>query len=200
MGILLSLSMVFWQTDTSGVSASNDQHLLMIFTAIGALSLLVLAIVTLVGGVVVGLGALKVLKEVKEIVGDVHSKTMPVLHKADVLIDELTPKIRIVSDNAVHITTTVREKVDEVGVTVSQMNRTAAGANEKTRGQVDHVDRMVSSVLTTTEDVTNTVVHSIRVPIKQAAGLVTGIRVALETLIKNFSGKDTRQGRGGWTP
>ncbi len=192
--------MVFWQTDTSVASASNDQHLVMIFTAIAALSLLVLAIVTLVGGAVVGMGALKVLKEVKEIASDVHRKAMPVLHKADVLIDELTPKIRSVSADVVHITATVREKVDEVGVTVSQMNRTAAAANEKTRSQVDHVDRMVSSVLSTTEDVTNTVVHGIKVPIRQAAGLVAGIRVALETLIKNFSGNDGRQGRGGWAP
>lgn len=206
MTILLSSAMAFLQTDTSTVA--NDQHLLMIFTAIGAISLAVLAIVMLVGGAVVGMGALKVLKDVKEIADDVRGKTMPVLQKASALIDkanvltdELTPRIHSVSADVVHITAVVREKVDEVGVTVSQMNRTAAAATEKTRGQVDHVDRMFSSVLTTTEDVTNTVVHSIKMPIKQVAGLVTGVRVALETLVKNFSGKDDRRSRqGGWAP
>lgn len=190
MNSLHSLGVALWQGSES--AGSSDQHWLMIFVGIVALSLLINAIITLVAG----LTALKVFKEVTGLLKDLHEKSSPIIEKTNALMDDLTPKIRSVTENVTQITYTVREKVDQVGETVSNINRTVQEANTKTRGQVDHVDRMVSSALHTTQDVADTVVHGIKVPIKQVAGIVAGLRVGLETLVKNFSSNNGR-GTGG---
>ena len=190
MNSLHSLGVVFWQGSEG--AGSSDQHWLMILVGIVALSLLINAIITLVAG----FAAMKAFKEVTGLLKDLHGKASPIIEKTNALMDDLTPKIRSVTENVTQITYTVREKVDQVGETVSHVNRTVQEANMKTRGQVDHVDRMVSSALHTTQDVADTVAHGIKVPIKQVAGIVAGLRVGLETLVKNFSPSNGR-GPGG---
>jgi uncharacterized membrane protein YgcG len=90
----------------------------------------------------------------------------------------------------------VRSKVDEVGVTVSEWNRTAQDANLKTRSQVNHMDRMVGSALTSTEQMAETVAHGIKVPLRQVAGVVAGVRATVDRLVENF-GQKNRRGYGG---
>lgn len=190
MNSLHSLGVALWQGNENAGSA--DQHWLMIFVGVVALSLLLNAFAT----VSAALSARKVFKEVLGLLKDLHEKSSPIIEKTNALINDLSPKIRSVTENVTQITYTVREKVDQVGETVSNINRTVQEANMKTRGQVDHVDRMVSSALHTTQDVADTVTHGIKVPIKQVAGIVAGLRVGLETLVKNFSPNNGR-GQGG---
>jgi uncharacterized protein YoxC len=158
----------------------------MLCIALIAGAMTVQAIVTLIAGI----GAWKMMQEFKGLAHDLHGKATPIMQKTSAVIDDLGPKIRTVSENMTQISYTVREKVDEVGETVSQVNRTVQETNLRTRGQVDHVDRMVSEVLTTTEDIAHTVSHGIRVPVKQVAGMIAGLRVAIETLVKNFTPKN----------
>jgi len=179
--------MILWQTPDQGLT-SHDGHLLVICIVAIATAMVVQAVIM----VVAGWQALKTLKEFKELAHDLHSQATPILQKTNEVITDLGPKIRTVSENVTQISYTVREKVDEVGETVSQVNRTVADANQRTRGQVDHVDRMMTTALNATEEVTDTVAKGIRIPIKQIAGVVTGLRVGLETLMKNFRPK----GRG----
>jgi len=191
MSALYSLSMALWQTPDQGLP-SRDEHWLMWCIALIAAAMTVQAIVTLIAGI----GAWKMMQEFKGLAHDLHGKATPIMQKTSAVIDDLGPKIRTVSENMTQISYTVREKVDEVGETVTQLNRTVSEANERTRGQVDHVDRMVSEVLTTTEDIAHTVSHGIRGPVKQVAGMISGLRVGIETLIKNFTPKNDR-GPGG---
>jgi ABC-type transporter Mla subunit MlaD len=191
MTALYSLSMAMWQTPDPGLP-SRDEHWLLICIALIAFAMLLQAFSTLAAG----LAARKTLKEIKELAHDLHTKVVPIMQKTSAVIDDLAPKIRTVSENMTQVSYTVREKVDEVGETVSQINRTVADANRRTRGQVDHVDRMVSEVLSTTEDVAHTVSHGIRGPVKQVAGMISGLRVGIETLVKNFTPKNGR-GPGG---
>ena len=185
MTALYSLSMALWQTPDPGLP-SRDEHWLLWCIALIAGAMALQAVVT----VVAGLRALKMLNEFKSLAADLHSQAMPIMRQTTELMNDVSPKVRAVTENVTQISYTVREKVDEVGETVSQLNRTMQISNEKARAQVDHVDRMVSSALATTEEVTETVTNGIRGPWRQIAGLITGLRVGIETLVRNFSPKD----------
>ncbi len=186
MTALYNLSVILWQTDPG--LPSRDEHWLMVCIAVIAFSMAIQAIVTLV----VGMGSLKMIKEFKGLAQDIHGKALPIMQRTNDVIEDLSPKIRTVSENVTQISYTVREKLDEVGETVTQINRTVAETNHKTRAQVDHVDRMMNSALETTEDVANTVAHGIRVPLRQVAGMIAGLRVGIDTLVKNFAPKNGR--------
>ncbi len=181
MNFLSSLGMTLWQADVT--ASSTDVHWIMIAVVTIAL---VLVLVLLASGIA-ALAVMKEIKHIKGIVTDVQGKAMPIIQKTQEIITDLQPKIRTVSENVTQVTYTVRGKVDEVGETVSQINRTVRETNQKTRGQVDHVDRMVSNALSATEDVSHKVVHGVKVPLRQVAGVVAGLRVGLETLVANFS-------------
>jgi methyl-accepting chemotaxis protein len=187
MNTLHSLSMVLWQS-ADAPAPQSERHYLIFFIGVVAFSLLVNALVTM-GATI---ATMKTLKEVKELAHDVHSKLLPIMQKTTDVVDDLAPKIRTISENATQISYTVREKVDLVGETVTQVNRTVNEANQRTRGQVDHVDRMVTEALVATEEITHTVAHGIRIPIKQVAGMIAGLRVGIDTLVKNFTPKNNR--------
>ncbi len=78
---------------------------------------------------------------------------------------------------------TVRVKVEELGVTVSELNETMREINGRTRVQVRRVDGIVSDALQATEEISQTVQHGIKGPVKQIAGVIAGVRAAIETLV-----------------
>jgi methyl-accepting chemotaxis protein len=189
MTALYSLSMAVWQTTDVGLPV-RDKNWLLICIGVIAGAMLFQAIVTIAAS----FAAMKTMKEFKSLAHDLHSRATPIMQKTTEVINDLSPKIRTVSENVTQISYTVREKVDEVGGTITQVNRTVAEinrtvaeTNQKTRGQVEHVDRMVKTALDTTEEIGQTVANGIRGPLKQVAGLIAGLRAGIETLVKNFA-------------
>ena len=179
MDQLHGLAMALWQTDAS---PSQDQHLLMICIAVIAGAMLLQAVMIAVAG----MAAMKALKEVKDLTHDLHSKVVPILNKTTEVITDVSPKIRTVSENATHISYRVREKVDEAAEILGKVNRMVSETNDRTRAQVEHVDRMVTSALDTAEEVSHTVANGIRVPVRQVAATMAGLRTGFDTLLKNF--------------
>jgi methyl-accepting chemotaxis protein len=110
-------------------------------------------------------------------------KATPLMSKTVAMIDELSPKVRSISENVEQISYAVRAKVDEVGVTVSEVNRTVLDINGRTRIQVARADEIVTEAMIATEDISRTVQSGIRVPIRQVAGIVAGVKAGLETLL-----------------
>jgi methyl-accepting chemotaxis protein len=157
----------------------HDVHLAMIFIGIIALALVVQAI----GVLIAGSFAAKLLHRVDGIANDFQGRTAPILDKANVLLEELSPKITSITENAEQISYTVRAKVDELGVTVSQINQTAQDVNGLTRVQVARVNAIVTEALIATEEISLTIQDGIRAPVRQIAGVVAGVKAAVETLI-----------------
>ena len=180
----------FVMMQNSGLSGS-DVHWLMIFGGIIAAALVVQSI----GLMIAAVAATTILKKVQVMADTAEQKISPVLAKTNALLEDLGPKVRSVSTNVEQISYTVREKCDELGVTLSELNRTVAEVNAKTRVQVTRVDGMVSDALDTTEQVSKTVQEGIRVPVRQMAGIIAGLKVGLETLVeKSPFGKKNRPG------
>jgi hypothetical protein len=178
MPAINGLMMFVWQS--SDPMSEHDIHLLMIFAGIIAAAMVAQAL-GLIGSAIF---ASRMLKRVDHLTDSFDQKTTPVMNKAAALLDDLAPKVRSVSTNVEQISYTMREKCDEIGETLSQINRTVGDANLKTRIQVARVDGLVTDALATTEEVSRTVQDGIRVPVRQIAGIIAGFKAALETLAK----------------
>jgi uncharacterized protein YoxC len=191
-------AMMFLQEDPARMT--HDVHLITIYVAILAISVAVLVLCMLIAGAVIGAVALRGMRTVERL----EQRAAPIMDKANKLMAEFTPKLRTVADNVEHISTVARGKVDEVGDTVTQVNRTVQEANGRTRAQVERVDGMVSHALTATEEIAERVERGIRKPVRQIAGVVAAVKVGLETLIERspltrWGGVAPRTGRASQT-
>jgi len=172
---VLGAAMIVFQQDEL---TKRDIHWAMIFLCLIALALMAQA----VGVIVISMFGAKLLHRVNVIADIVETKTGPILDRTNVILQDLAPKVKSVGENADHITSTVRVKVDELGATMTELNATMRDINGRTRVQVKRADNIVSDALHATEEISHTVQHGIKVPLKQVAGVIAGVRAAVETL------------------
>ncbi len=176
-------ALALWQVDSIN---SGNSKLLMMFVGIAALALSAQAIAF----VLMAVGATRAQKRMTAIFEEVRTKALPVLEKSQGMLEELSPKFKDITENAQHISFVLRDKVDEfeptlagANVTLRDANETLRDANAKTRAQVARVDGMVTSMLNATAEIAGTIHHGIRGPVREVAGLVSGVRAGLDTLI-----------------
>ena len=181
-----------WLQDPDSLSSGNSR-LLMVFVAMVAIALVVQAIAL----VVMAVGAAKARKRGLEIVEELRLKVMPILDSSHGFIQDTAPKVKIITENFVETSHVIRAKAQE-------FDSTASDLNSKTRAQVARVDGMVTSVLNTTSDISETVQRGIKVPLREVSGLVNGLKAGLDVLVgrtKGFgSGRPTgrRDSDPGW--
>jgi methyl-accepting chemotaxis protein len=164
----------------TGELPAHDLHLLMIFVGFIAFALVVAA----VGLILMSVFAARLLNSVNGIAKEVKEHTAPLLDKTHRLMVELTPKIHTLSQNAEHISETVRAKMDELAVTVTQLNETVQQVNTRTRAHVIHADGIVDNALNAAEDISHTIQDGIRGPVRQIAGVIAGVRAGIEKLVE----------------
>ena len=165
--------------DPDSLSSGNSK-LLMIFVAMVAVALVVQAIAL----IVMAVGAAKARKRGLEIVEELRLKVMPILDSSHGFIQDTAPKVKIITENFVETSHVIRAKAQEFDMTASDLN-------SKTRAQVARVDGMVTSVLNTTADISETVQRGIKVPLREVSGLVNGLKAGLDVLVgraKGFGG------------
>jgi hypothetical protein len=172
------LMMFLWQSN-EGLN-NHDIHLIMWFVGIIAAALAVQALAF----VLAASFASKLLLKLESIAERTEERTSPLLTRTTEVLEEISPKIRSISANVEQMSYTVRAKCDEVGETLSQINRTVTDANDRTRIQVARVDGIVTDALHTTQQVSHVVQEGIRVPVKQMAGIIAGLKAGLETFVK----------------
>jgi methyl-accepting chemotaxis protein len=92
-------------------------------------------------------------------------------------VKDLTPKIKTISENISDISETVKGQTQHVNVTVDEVV-------DKTRLQAAKVDDMVSAVLGSISHAGTTLQEGVAKPARQVSGVLRGIRVGLETLVR----------------
>jgi uncharacterized protein YoxC len=180
------LMMGLWLQDVGSLSSGNSQ-LLMIFVGIAAAALLMLAIAFVILAVI----AAKLSKAVTVTIDEVKAKSLPAIVSANAILQDLTPKVRVISANLVETSHLVRAKVQEFDSTLTDVNETIKDANQKTHVQVGRVDSMVTSTLARTAALADTIHNSIRKPVNEVAGMVNGFKAGLDVLMsraKDFGG------------
>jgi hypothetical protein len=188
--VFMGLSGV-WLQDPDSLSSGNSR-LLMFFVGMVAIAMVGQAIAL----IVMAVGAAKARKRGLEIAEDLRVKVMPIITGTHELIRDNSPKLKVITENFVETSHIIRSKAQEFDVTASDLN-------SKTRAQAARVDGMVTSVLNTTAEITDSIQRGIKIPVREVSGLVNGLKAGLDVLVgraKGFgSGRSAPRDEGpGW--
>jgi hypothetical protein len=175
-----------WLEDPGSLSSGNSK-LLMVFVGMVAIAMSAQAVAL----IVMAIGAAKARKRGLEIAEEVRMKVMPILESTQEIISDVKPKVKIITENLVETSHVVRAKAAEFDATASDLNR-------KTRAQVARVDGIVTAVLNTTTEISETLQRAVKVPVREFSGLVNGLKAGIDVLVgkaKSFgssAGRDPR--------
>jgi methyl-accepting chemotaxis protein len=176
-----------WLQDAGSLSSGSTKWL-VVFVGMVAIAMVTQAIAL----IVMAVGAGKARKRALEMAEEVRMKVMPILETTQGVLQDAGPKVKIITENLVETSHVVRSKAQEFDATASDLNR-------KTRAQAARVDGMVTSVLNTTAEISETLQRAVKVPAREFAGLVNGFKAGVDVLVgraKGF-GRDKPNGARG---
>ncbi len=165
-----------WLQDAGSLSSGNSR-LLMIFVGMVAVAMVVQAIAV----IVLAIGAAKASKRALAMADELQTKLNPILDTTHGVVRDVAPKVKIITENLVETSHVVRSKAQEFDVTASDLNM-------RTRAQAARVDGMVTSVLNTAAEISETLQRAAKVPAREFAGLVNGFKAGLDVLVGRAKG------------
>jgi hypothetical protein len=168
-----------WLQDPDSLSSGNSR-MLMFFVGMVAIAMVGQAIAL----IVMAIGAAKARKRGLEIAEDLRVKVMPIITGAHEMIRDNSPKVKVITENFVEASHVLRSKAQEFDVTASDLN-------SRTRAQAARVDGMVTAVLNTTAEISESIQRGIKIPVREVSGLVNGLKAGLDVLVgraKGFTG------------
>ena len=151
----------------------TSQILLVVFIGIAALSIFAQAAFTV--GLV--LGVLKAQKKILGLVDDFRLHAMPIVISAREVVQDMTPKLKVISENVTAASTTLRSKTDQIGGVVGDVTHRA-------QSQAARVDGMVKGTLDQLTMAVNAIEHGVAVPLRQVNGILNGLRAGVDVLRK----------------
>jgi len=149
------------------------QTLLVVFIAIAAVSILAQACFT----VGMFIAARKAQKKIMGLAEDVRLHALPAIIASRDVIQDITPKLRTITDNLTAISTTLRAKTDKVGGLVGDVT-------DRAQAQAVRVDGMVKGTLDHLTSAVQAIEHGVAVPVRQVNGILNGLRAGVDVLRK----------------
>ncbi len=125
---------------------------------------------------------------VNRLVSEVQSRMGPILTRVQILLDDTQPKISSMVNDASHIVYLARGQAQKV-------DRVFTEAADRLRGQLVHLDHILTGALEAVEDAGSQVNNSFWRPMHKASALVQGIKVGLDLLRSRRRGWDGRSER-----
>jgi hypothetical protein len=150
----------------------NTQIIFIIFTAVTAISVVIQGCAILA----MFLAGRKTQKEVHALIEDFRVHVLPIVSSSRGLVEDLSPKLKIISSNVVDTSKNVRTMVQDVSGVVGEVA-------ERTRAQAAHVDGMVQGTLDQINHAGTTIQHGISVPIRQLNGILNGLRAGVNVIL-----------------
>lgn len=151
----------------------TTQDTLITITAITSIGILIQALV-LIG---VYLGARKAIVQVTKLVDDVREHVMPTIATSRSLIEDLSPKIKVMATNFTEVSHTVRHQAEHLNAVVGEVA-------DRTRSQATRVDGMVTGTLDGIDNATASLHEGIAIPVRKVQGLLNGVRAGLDVLLQ----------------
>jgi hypothetical protein len=164
------MTFALWLEDPGSLSSGNSR-LLMIFVAMVAVAMVAQAIAVIAAVI----AAAKARKQLLGIAEEVRAKSLPVIDGAQIMVQDLQPKFRMLADNLVETSHVVRAKAAEFDETISEVNRRA-------RTQTARVDDMFTSVLDSTAGIASSVQKTVSTPVREFHGIMNGIKAGFDVL------------------
>ena len=117
----------------------------------------------------------RTMQKLEQTVTDLNSKAGPILTRVQILLDDTQPKISTMVTDAAHIVYLARGQAQKV-------DRVFTDAADRFRGQLLHVDRILTGTMEAVEDAGTQFRTSFWKPMQKASALVQGIKVGLDLL------------------
>jgi hypothetical protein len=165
-----------WLQDAGALSSGNSR-LLTWFVGMVAFAMLVQAIAV----IMMAIGLVKASKRGLEIAEEMRTKIGPLLTTTETVVRDAAPKVKIITENLVETSHVVRAKARDFDATASELNI-------KARVQAARVDGMVTSVLNTTAEISDTLQRAVKAPVRELSGLVNGFKAGVDVLVGRAKG------------
>lgn len=176
--------LMVWQGQAA-IDSGNTK--LLIILGLIALAMLSQAAIA----VALGIGALKLQKELMVHVADLKVKALPLIDQSNLMMAELRPQIAQITGRVDAIAGHVQQLSGIVTATAAEISPTIAAANDLvgdasrlTLAQIYRVDGMVSSALDATARLGATIEAGIAKPVREAVGVIAGVRAGLDVLFR----------------
>lgn len=143
----------------------------LVFTAATAVGVLIQAAVLL--GMFFGLSRLQA--KIETILTHMTEHALPLIASTKVAMNELSPKVKIIADNLVEVSETLKQESKTIKVSVDDVLN-------KTRAQTARVDEMVSGTLDGISHAGAAIQHGIEVPLRQIQGVLNGLKAGFGVL------------------
>src|SRR6201981_4122657 len=117
----------------------------------------------------------RTMQKVEKTVTDLNDRAGPILTRVQILLDDTQPKISTMVSDAAHIVYLARGQAQK-------MDRVFTDAADRFRGQLLHIDRILTGTMEAVEDAGTQFRESFWRPMRKASALVQGIKVGLDLL------------------
>lgn len=132
----------------------------------------------------IGIGAFVAFKRVNQISKLAEQHVVPMLNTARDLLNETSPKVKVVTQNVVEITEKAKVQAAHASTAMDDLLK-------KTESQADRVDEMITGTLNSLSHATATMQKAVSIPVRQVGAVLHGLKVGLETLrTKERNGHD----------
>jgi anti-sigma-K factor RskA len=126
----------------------------------------------------------RTMQKLDKMVTDLNARAGPILTRVQILLDDTQPKISTMVSDAAHIVYLARGQAQKV-------DRVFTDAADRLRGQLLHVDRILTGTMEAVEDAGTQFRTSFWRPVQKASALVQGIKVGLDLLRSRRGGRNS---------
>jgi len=153
------------------IGEATGSRLFMIFVAVVSVSVLIQSVAL----ITMAFGAAKARKEFLAIAEDLRAKSIPVLEMSRSILEETAPRLRVISDNVTEASFLLRDQA-------SRLDHAVKSTLDTVHTNVERVDAMIGATLDGVGEITHTMHRALMVPVKQVAGVMNGLKAAVEKL------------------
>ncbi|MGC1869362.1 MAG: hypothetical protein WA700_00265 [Acidobacteriaceae bacterium] len=146
----------------------------LVFTGVVTFAVVLQTIVLVVFAVAAKAAQAKIMEQADRLQAEVHTIVESSANIMETL-DDLTPRMRAITENVQKATDTLRNQVNHIDGVVTDVTG-------KTRTQVSRIDNMVTDTLDGIARGTRTIQDNIMAPLRQIGGWMNTIRATLDLL------------------
>ena len=117
----------------------------------------------------------RTMEKLDKTVTDLNARAGPILTRVQILLDDTQPKISTMVSDAAHIVYLARGQAQKA-------DRVLTDAADRFRGQLLHLDRILTGTMEAVEDAGTQFKTNFWKPVQKASVLVQGIKVGLDLL------------------
>ncbi len=123
----------------------------------------------------------RTMQKLDKTVDDLNARAGPILTRVQILLDDTQPRISTMVSDAAHIVYLARGQAQK-------MDRVVTDAADRFRGQLLHIDRILTGTMEAVEDAGSQFKANFWRPVQKVSALVQGIKFGLDLLRSRKAG------------